>query len=137
MKTLLSALSALALATVPTAASAEPAKQPAKLSQHPRVGELAVFEFDRGSAKLDRRNDGGPTKELGEIAAWIQDNPDGLVVPDGHADPSGATKLNLRLSFARAKAVREQLLLAGVDADHIVIAAFGDGGPQHTRDRKV
>jgi len=139
MKSLLSALSALAIATAATAASAEPVKRAAdaKSSQHPTVGHLAVFEFDRGSAKLDRKNDGEPNQDLGEIAAWSRDNPDGLVVLDGHADSSGAPRANLKLSFARAKAVREQLMLAGVDADHIVIAAFGDGGPQHTRDRCV
>jgi outer membrane protein OmpA-like peptidoglycan-associated protein len=136
MKPLLTALSALALATVATAAASADSKS-AKASQHPRVGELATFEFDRGSAKLDRKNDGGPNQQLGEIAAWVQDNPDGFVVLDGHADPTGPVRANLRLSFARAKAVREQLLLAGVDADHIVIAAFGNNGPQHTRDRTV
>lgn len=106
-------------------------------SQHARVGQLATFEFDRNSAKLDRANDGAPAKDLGELAAWVTQNPDGLLVLDGHADTPGPAAYNLRLSFARAKAVREELVHLGVDPDRIVIAAFGEGGPPHSQARKV
>ena len=127
MKTI---LSALALAFVATAASAH---ADPRTSQPPHVGQLAAIEFERGSAKLDR----GKDASFGMIAAWLEENPDGLVVLDGHADPTGAKRGNLKLSFARAKAVREALVTVGVDPDHIVIAAFGEGGPASTRDRRV
>ncbi|MBA3464648.1 MAG: OmpA family protein [Deltaproteobacteria bacterium] len=127
MKTI---VSALAVAFVATAASAQ---ADPRSSQQPEGSQLAAIEFERGSARLDRGKDAG----FGMIAAWLEENPDGLVVLDGHADPSGPTRGNLKLSFARAKAVREALVTVGVDPDHIVIAAFGEGGPASTRDRRV
>jgi outer membrane protein OmpA-like peptidoglycan-associated protein len=132
MKTL---LSALALAIVATAASAH---ADPRSSQQPRVGQLAAFEFDRGSSRLDTRIDGDePSPAVVAIAGWLEANPDGLVVLDGHADPIGTNRGNLQLSFARAKAVREELVWYGIDPDHLVIAAFGEGGPASTRDRRV
>jgi outer membrane protein OmpA-like peptidoglycan-associated protein len=121
-------LSALALAIVATAASAQ---------ADPRTSQLAVFEFDRGSAKLDGTKDGEPSPSVAAIADWIEANPGGLIVLDGHADPTGTSRANLLLSFARAKAVREELVWYGVDPDHILIAAFGDRGAASARDRRV
>ncbi len=129
MKTLLTTTVALALAATSTASADPSSSQPT----HPAVGQLAAFEFTHGSAALHPEIDEG----LDQVVGWAFDHPDGLVVLDGHADPTGPTNVNLRLSFARAKAVREKLLNLGVDADHIVIAAFGEGGPQSARDRKV
>jgi hypothetical protein len=130
-----SLLSACALAIVATAASAH---ADPRTSHQPRVGQLAAFEFDRGSSRLDTRlEDDEPSPQVIAIAGWLEQNPDGLVVLDGHADPTGTSRGNLLLSFARAKAVREELVWYGVDPDHIVIAAFGDRGPPSTRDRRV
>lgn len=98
------------------------------------TGELARFDFDRGSARVDIDDDGAA---LEAIIAWLDNNPDGLVVLDGHADDAGPARANLRLSFERAKAVRTELVLAGVDPDHIVVAAFGKSGPPSMRDRRV
>jgi hypothetical protein len=130
MKTL---LASLALAFAATAASANPA---AKTSQQPLVGTLAAFEFDRGSAIFDNRDDSFAS-ELVTIAAWGDANTDGLIVLDGHADPDGPQRLNLGLSFDRAQAIREALIEIGVEPRRIVIAAFGEGGPAGTRDRRV
>jgi hypothetical protein len=98
------------------------------------TGELARFDFDRGSARVDIDDDGAAFET---IIDWIHENPDGLVVLDGHADDAGPARANLRLSFERAKAVRTELMLAGVDPDHIVVAAFGKAGPPNMRERRV
>ncbi|NHA14977.1 OmpA family protein [Thioalkalivibrio sp. XN279] len=47
---------------------------------------------------------------------------------DGYADPRGTEVLNRSLSEARATAIRDQLLAAGIPADRISIA--GHGAPQ-------
>jgi outer membrane protein OmpA-like peptidoglycan-associated protein len=47
---------------------------------------------------------------------------------DGYADPRGTDDLNRSLSEARATAIRDQLLAAGIPADRISIA--GHGAPQ-------
>lgn len=109
-------------------------------SAHPRVGELATILFDRGSAKLAVTADSVAGRELGEAAGWTLDNPDGLLVIDGHADQTGSKASNIKLSLDRAKAVRDQLIAIGVDPDRLVIAAFGESGPQkpdRARNRKV
>jgi outer membrane protein OmpA-like peptidoglycan-associated protein len=56
-----------------------------------------------------------------------------MIVLDGHADRIGSEPVNWTLSLDRAKAVRDQLIDAGVDPDQILIAAFGEDGPRHDR----
>ena len=98
------------------------AAEPNKLSQHPRVGELAQIDFNEGSTRLSVDYN----RKLGEIAGWAVANPDGLVVIDGFASPQetkGAQ--DVVLSLRRAEAVRDELIAQGIDPDRIVIAAFG------------
>lgn len=107
--------------------------QPRNASQHPRVGQLAEVKFAAGSAEVVFDTDGRVAARLDQAASWAHENPDGLVVLDGHADVVGTEPVNLRLSLERAKAVRERLVSAGVDPDQIIIAAFGEDGPRHDR----
>jgi outer membrane protein OmpA-like peptidoglycan-associated protein len=103
-----------------------------------RIGELATFTFDRGSADFGVRSDEPRSRELGEIAGWAVQNPDGLLVLDGHADRRGNAAANIRLSLDRAKAVRDKLIQTGVDPGQILIAAYGEKhAHENTRDRKV
>jgi outer membrane protein OmpA-like peptidoglycan-associated protein len=104
-------------------------------SQHPRVGQLAELAFAPGSAEVVFDTNGKVAAKLDQAASWAHENPDGLVVLDGHADPVGTEPANFQLSLQRAKAVRERLIAAGVDPDQIIIAAFGEDGPR--RDRSV
>jgi len=99
--------------------------EPDKLSQHPRVGELARLDFQRGSDQLSRDyND-----EIGEIAGWAIDNPDGLVVIDGFtAAGEKPYAANALLAQKRAEAVRDRLRSLGVDPYRIVVAAFTSRG---------
>jgi outer membrane protein OmpA-like peptidoglycan-associated protein len=107
-------------------------------SQHPRIGELATFSFQRGSADFVVRADEPSARNIGDIAAWAQENPDGLLVLDGHADRRGNAPMNMRLSLDRAKAVRTKLMQAGIDPAQIVVAAYGENhAAENTHDRKV
>lgn len=93
-----------------------------------RVGRLAQVTFESGSAQIPVKQRERIQLELGRVAAWALDNPDGVVVVDGHADARGSRSANVRLSLQRAKHVRDQLVAAGVDPDQIVIAAMGERG---------
>ena len=111
-------LAVLALATTPaTLAAAEPRN----MSQNPRVGLLAELHFDAGKVRLPDASG----SQLGRVAAWAEENFDGLVVIDGHADRNGAKAENVRLALQRARLVRDQLVGLGVDPDQIIITAFG------------
>ena len=114
-------------------ATASALAQPKNASQHPRVGQLAELTFAPGSAEVVFDTNGKVAAKLDQAASWAHDNPDGLVVLDGHADAVGTEPMNVRLSLQRAKAVRERLVAAGVDPDQIMIAAFGEDGPRHDR----
>ena len=106
----------LALLLVATTALAEPPNP----SQHARVGLLAEIAFGEGSTRLPD----AAGSELNQVAAWAEDNFDGLIVLDGHADHRGAAAHNIRLSLRRARLVRDHLIALGVDPDQIIISAF-------------
>src|SRR6185436_13959649 len=95
-------------------------------SLHPRVGQLAELTFAHGSAEIVFDSDGKVAAKLDRAASWAHENPGGLVVLDGHADRIGSERVNLHLSMQRAKAVRDQLIAAGVDPGQLVVAAFGE-----------
>lgn len=115
-----------ALLLAASAASAEPPG----MSQNPRVGLLAEIEFAPGSARLPEASG----SQIGRIAAWALENWNGLVVLDGHADPTGPARGDVRLSLRRARIVRDQLVALGVDPSQIVVTAF-DAENQRRRPR--
>jgi outer membrane protein OmpA-like peptidoglycan-associated protein len=123
----LATLALLVICATP-AALAEP--DPTQL----RVGQLAELVFAPGSAELARASMArqvATSRALDPLAAavaWAQEHPGGLIVIDGHADPSSALLRSTRLSLQRAKAVRARLVAIGVAPDQIVIAAFGNDG---------
>jgi hypothetical protein len=119
----LACLVTLACAVAPASA------QPRGMSQHPRVGLLAELRFDAGSTRLPEASG----SRLGRIAAWADENYDGLLVLDTHADTFGPGRSNVRLSLRRARIVRDQLVALGVDPNQIVIAAFGPEGKGRAR----
>lgn len=123
-------LAATAIALVMT--SSMPPSVAQERSLNPRVGQLAAIHFAHGSAALSLAAEPDLLESLGRVAGWAADNPDGLIVLDGHADRTGPTQVNVRLSLERARAVREKLVSVGVDPDQIVIAAFGESAPQQT-----
>lgn len=103
--------------------------QPRDLSRNPRVGLLAEIKFGAGSTRLPDASG----SQLGRVAAWAEENFDGLIVLDGHADRDGRARNNIRLSLRRARLVREQLIGLGVDPNQIIVAAFGANDRRHQR----
>lgn len=88
---------------------------------HDSNGLLAEINYPEGQAKLPEATSG----QLRRIAAWADDNFDGYVVIDGHADRSGPDAGNTKLALRRARIVRDQLLALGVDPSQLTITAFG------------
>lgn len=95
--------------------------EPKEMSRNPRNGLLAQLTFGEGQLRLPEASG----SQLGRIAAWAEENFDGLVVIDGHADRTGPSAGNVRLALRRARLVRDQLLALGVDPNQLVISAFG------------
>lgn len=83
------------------------------------------IEFDIGF----RSNSAVPPEGIGEglqaLAMLVQAVPTLEVRLDGYADPRGGEQLNQALSRARAEAIRDRLVTAGVDAGRIRVEAHG------------
>lgn len=105
----------------------------AALSEELRTQPLppAVRKTLRGDI-LFRTNDSTLTGEteaqLAELAQALAGVPDLVVKVDGYADPRGTPGENLKLSGARADAVRAALIAGGIADNHIVITAHGEDG---------
>jgi outer membrane protein OmpA-like peptidoglycan-associated protein len=77
--------------------------------------------FRTGSAEIDEET----ARDIGVIAGVLTKSPALTVRLDGYADPRGSDDLNLKLSQARADAVRDLLLAAGVPEQSLEINAYG------------
>ena len=67
---------------------------------------------------------------LNEVAAAMKEHAEiKLVQIEGHTDTQGSAKLNMRLSDARAKSVRDYLIKQGIAGDRLVPKGFGQTVP--------
>ena len=93
-----------------------------------QVGEPLILigvNFQTGKAVLLPASQG----ILDQVAHSLIDNPDVNVEVGGHTDNLGSEAANLRLSQARADAVRQYLIGKGVDAGRITAKGYGEGNP--------
>jgi peptidoglycan-associated lipoprotein len=82
-----------------------------------------------GKAALDRE------------AKWLLDHSTAHVIVEGYADPTGTHEANMAIGQARAEAVRDYLVGAGVASERIEIMSYGDTqlkyGKADVRNRRV
>ena len=76
-----------------------------------RVGNTVYFDFDSAALSYDAQ------VTLSRQLAFLQLNPEAVVVIEGHADERGTREYNLALGDRRASAARDYLLAKGIDAD--------------------
>jgi flagellar motor protein MotB len=67
---------------------------------------------------------------LGALARSVAPIPTVSLLVEGHADSDYGSEYNLELSRRRAEAVKELLVASGLDAQRIVIAAYGETRPR-------
>ncbi len=72
--------------------------------------------------------------KLDEVAEALKANPDVRVEISGHTDNFGSDAANLRLSQARAEAVRRYFIDKGVAADRMEARGYGESRPVTTND---
>jgi len=77
--------------------------------------------FRTGSFAIDADT----ARQLQVLAEVVSKSPDIMVRIDGYADPRGGVNTNLKLSEARADAVRDLLLAAGVQDQALEVNAYG------------
>lgn len=91
----------------------------------PKVYTLDNVFFDTGKATLKPES----SKELNELAEYMQLKKSMVVEIAGHTDNVGNKDANQKLSEGRANSVRNYLIKKGIVAERIVAKGYGDTQP--------
>lgn len=120
---------ALAPATSPPAAPAprRPLNAVEQACQQKLLEQVASrnVQFTTGSAEIERESLG----LIEELSKVLKSCPDVKVEVGGHTDNAGDADMNRRLSQSRARAVVDALIAAGVAADRLTAAGYGEERP--------
>ena len=84
--------------------------------------------FDTGGASLKPQSQ----RRLEPLVQYLQGNPQREIIIEGHTDSLGEAESNKRLSLKRADAVKEFLVLRGIDSARIESRGFGEEVPVAT-----
>jgi outer membrane protein OmpA-like peptidoglycan-associated protein len=122
-----------------TVSNADTARAQARASSlEQQLAELQAKQTDRGMvvavsdvlfATGQSELMPGAENELARLGQVLRDNPEQTIVVEGYTDSTGSSATNLRLSEARAEAVREALVRYGADPRRITIRGMGSANP--------
>ena len=87
------------------------------------VGDRVLFDYD--SAKLDS----SAKILLDAQSRFLRANTDLNFIVEGHADERGTREYNLALGEQRATAVRDYLVIQGIDSARIKVISYGKEKP--------
>jgi len=82
-----------------------------------------LFDVDKSDLRTEEAT------KVGEIVAYMEQNPSVRIGIDGHTDPRGTNRYNQTLSERRVNAIRYALVKAGGSGDRIQTGAFGGQRP--------
>ena len=91
----------------------------------PGTFTLTDVLFEPGKATLRS----GASNRLEELATYLRNNPEVNATVEGFTDSTGSRQTNRRLSQARAEAVRNFLINAGISPDRIIARGMGQSYP--------
>ncbi len=112
---------AVATPAAPKPEAAAPAA--ARGAEKESVLKDAFFDYDKSSIRPDAK------LNLDENAKWLKANPKAALTIEGHCDERGTREYNLGLGQRRAKAAKDYLVSAGIDAKRIKIISYGKERP--------
>ncbi len=93
----------------------------------------ALTAFRSGSAKLPpSANDA-----INALAVNLRNNPEQVVVIEGHTDNVGKPAYNHKLAMQRAEAVRMALIRRGIDSSRITLRSLGEDTPVASNDTRM
>jgi peptidoglycan-associated lipoprotein len=99
------------------------AEQEAMAAKDEFANEDIHFDFDSAAIL------GGAQNILQDKAQYLTDNPDMMVVIEGHCDERGTEAYNLSLGERRAEAVKNFLVNLGVDLGRLNTISYGEERP--------
>ena len=91
----------------------------------PGTFTLTDVLFEPGKATLRP----GASNRLNELATYLRNNPEVNATVEGFTDSTGSRQTNERLSKARAEAVRQFLISAGIPSNRVVARGLGESYP--------
>ena len=118
-----SASSASASSSVDKKKSLFAAAKQTKAEKLIAVGDRVLFDYD--SAKLDS----SAKILLDAQSRFLRANADLNFIIEGHCDERGTREYNLALGEQRATAVRDYLVIQGIDPDRIKVISYGKEKP--------
>lgn len=92
------------------------------------VSKTILFEFDKSLVKKESFG------ELESMVNLLQTNPSFKLSLEGHTDALGTEVYNVDLSKNRVNAVKDFLIMNGINADRIIIKHFGETQPKTSND---
>ena len=92
------------------------------------VSKTILFEFDKSLVKKESFG------ELESMVNLLRANPTFKLSLEGHTDATGAESYNVGLSKNRVNAVKDFLILNGINSDRIIIKHFGETQPKTSND---
>jgi hypothetical protein len=86
---------------------------------------LKGVTFKSGSAMLNKESE----NSLNKLLAELRTDPHQRIIIEGHTNPTGDERSDIKLSRDRAQAVRQWLVSGGIDKTRIKITALGSSKP--------
>ncbi len=111
----------------------------AEVAEVPEIAEvgdaLAKLYFDSGMAELPAN----AAEEVAKVVAKLQEDPNKIVLISGYHDETGGAAVNAEVAKARAVALKDALIAAGVPADKVAMRkpAVTLGGTDAAEARRV
>jgi outer membrane protein OmpA-like peptidoglycan-associated protein len=101
-----------------------------------RVGEGIQVEFNEKILFAFSKSDLSDSAKmnLDHLAKILLDNPNTNIEIQGHTDSRGTEEYNMGLSLRRAGAVKDYLILQGVDPSRLTVKGFGETAPAYSND---
>jgi len=129
----------IGLSVYVTGQNRAPAPVAAVVAEEPEIAEvgepLVKFYFESGKAELPA----GAAEELAKVIAKLNEDPSKLVLLSGYHDETGGAAVNAEVAKARALAVKDALIAAGLAADKVKMRkpAVTLGGTDPAEARRV
>ena len=87
------------------------------------VGDRVFFGFDQSQLSSEAQ------ATVEKLAAWLKQYPGKQLTVEGHTDERGTREYNLALGAQRANAVRDYLIVMGIDPNRVETVSFGEERP--------
>ncbi len=95
----------------------------AAAQQETMTSKDVLFDFDKFSLKPESRD------ILKQLAEWLNNNKNNILLIEGNCDERGTTEYNLALGERRAKEAMKYLVELGVDGKRIKTISYGKERP--------